>query len=359
MPTTTNSVFSFSDQRLDIKKNGFGWMRLALALLVVVSHSNWINGKAEFGLQLKDIHGFTSMGTFAVFGFFIISGFLITGSYINTQDIFSFFKKRILRLAPGFWVCLFLTITFFAPLYYLFSGRSVLDYFDIDFAKGWGYFWSNITIVINSENYGSALDKVVRKEFNGPLWSLIFEVRAYILLGLLGTIGIFRNKFLILIPAIFFWFCHYNVVFISGFAQWFGIWVGDYKLAILFSYFFIASAFYVWKDKIPMDWKFFVPSAALVWYSIAIDQFSLFAPLFLTYCFIYIAHKFPTPKWLEKLGDMSYGVYIYSWLIQNLLVISGFATFGLVPFTIVSVILSLIAGYLSYNFVEKRFLTKR
>jgi peptidoglycan/LPS O-acetylase OafA/YrhL len=359
MQTETNSLFSFSNQRIDIKKNGFGWMRLVLALLVVVSHSNWINGKAEFGLELKDIHSFTSMGAFAVFGFFIISGFLITGSYINTQDIFIFFKKRILRLAPAFWMCLLLTIIFFAPLYYLFSGKSVIDYFINDFAKGWSYFWSNITVQIQSENYGNALDTAVRKEFNGPLWSLIFEVRAYILLGLLGSIGIFRNRFLILIPAVFFWFSHYNVVFNPGFSQWFGVWVGDYKIAILFSYFFIASAFYVWKDKIPMDWKLFVPSAALVGYGIVIDQFSLFAPLFLTYCVLYIAHKIPTPKWLERLGDMSYGVYIYSWLIQNLLVISSFSKFGLIPFTIFSVMLSLIAGYLSYNLVEKKFLVRR
>jgi peptidoglycan/LPS O-acetylase OafA/YrhL len=359
MQTETNSLFSFSNQRMDSKKNGFGWMRLALALLVVVSHSNWINGQAEFGLELKDIHGFTSMGTFAVFGFFIISGFLITGSYINTQDIFVFFKKRILRLAPAFWMCLFLTIIFFAPLYYLFSGRSILDYFINDFAKGWVYFWSNITIQIQSENYGNALDTAVRKEFNGPLWSLIFEVRAYILLGLLGFIGVFRNRFLILIPAIFFWFAHYNVVFNAKFTQWFGVWVGDYKLAILFSYFFIASVFYIWKDKISMDWKLFVPSVGLVLYAIIIDQFSLFAPLFLTYCVLYLAHKLPTPKWLENLGDMSYGVYIYSWPIQNLLVISGFSKFGLIPFTIVSIVLSLIAGYLSYNLVEKKFLVRR
>jgi peptidoglycan/LPS O-acetylase OafA/YrhL len=221
------------------------------------------------------------------------SGFLITASYVNTQDIFVFLKKRLLRLAPAYWMCLILTVLLFPPLYYVFSGKNVLDYFVNDLDKGWQYFWANVTTEIKLTNFGTALDKAGKKEFNGPLWSLIFEVRAYILLGLLG---IFKNKFLILIPAIFFWFSHYNVVFNSDFRTWFGIWVGDYKIAILFSYFFVASAFYIWKDKISMDWKILVPSLALTFYGIYIDQFSLFAPLFLTYCVIYIAHKIPTPK---------------------------------------------------------------
>jgi peptidoglycan/LPS O-acetylase OafA/YrhL len=353
------SLLQFSDQRIDIKKNGFGWLRLAMALLVVVSHSTGFGfGIREIGFPLKDIQGYASIGIFSVFGFFIISGFLITASFDNTKDVFVFFKKRLLRLAPAYWLCLFLTIVFFSPLYSIFSGYSLVDYLEIDFSKGWQYFWANITTEIQIGGFGSVLNKSSTKEINGPLWSLIWETRAYILLGLLGAIGIFRNRFLILIPAIFFWFSHYNVVFNKEFSQWFGVWVGDYKIAILFSYFFVASAFYIWKDKIPMDWKLFIPSVALVSYGIYIDQFALFAPLFLTYCVLYIAHKIPTPKWLERLGDMSYGVYIYSWLIQNLLVISGFSKFGLIPFTIVSVILSLIAGYLSYNLVEKKFLVR-
>jgi peptidoglycan/LPS O-acetylase OafA/YrhL len=354
------NFIQLSDQRINVKHNGFGWIRLFLAVIVVVSHSNKIGfGTQEPGLAVQDIQGYVTIGSFAVFGFFAISGFLITASYINTQDLTLFLKKRFLRIVPGYWACLALTIVFFVPIYYVLSGKTLTEYFTQDFLKGYNWLWSHIFFETKMDTYGAALDKAKDKALLGQIWTLLYEVRAYILLGIFGLFGVLKNRFAVLVPAVLFWYAHYSIVFTTGYRQWFENWVGIWVIGILFSYFFIASAFYVWKDKISMDWKLFVLSAALVWCGIVIDRFALFAPLFLTYCILYIAHKLPTPKWLEKLGDMSYGVYIYSWLIQNLLVISGFTVFGLLWFNIASVVLSLIAGYLSYHFVEKRFLVRK
>jgi peptidoglycan/LPS O-acetylase OafA/YrhL len=357
---SNKNFLTLSQERINLKNNGFTWIRLFLAVVVVFSHGRYIGfGANEFGFSVRDIGSYMTIGRLALFGFFIISGFLITASFDNTKDVFVFFKKRFLRLAPGFWTCLFVTAFCFIPLFYIQTGKGLQDFIKVDLSNSWTYLWSNITTEIKTPNIGKVLDTTFLRMLNGPLWSLIFEVRAYILLGLLGAIGIFKNKFLILIPSIFFWFSYYNAVFTKGYTEWFVAWVGEFNLAVLFSYFFVASAFYVWRDQIPMDWKLFALAVSLVYRGIVTDQFSLYAPLFLTYIILYVAHKIPTPKWLLSLGDMSYGVYIYSWPIQNALLLSGFTKFDWLPYTLVSILLSLLAGYLSYNLVEKKFLLKR
>jgi peptidoglycan/LPS O-acetylase OafA/YrhL len=55
-----------------------------------------------------------------------------------------------------------------------------------------------------------------------------------------------------------------------------------------------------------------------------------------------------------KHGDPSYGIYIYAFPIQQILIF--YFKFELVEFIIYSAILSIIMGYLSWHFVEKRAL---
>ena len=344
----------------DLKNNAFDFVRLFLSVVVVISHSKMIGfGQQEYGLNIRDIQSFVTLGAFAVFGFFAISGFLITSSLLNSRSISEFIEKRFRRILPGFWACLILTAIFFAPLYYWLSGNSFLEYFTKFGLNGHQYIWNNITTEIKVGYIGNTLDKAIKKEINGPLWSLIFELKAYTFLVLFYFFGIFKNKYLVLLPFIFFWFSHYQVVFNTSYNIWFTNWVGDYKLACLFSYFFAGSFLYVWKEKIFWNWTFFILSILLLYLGLFLDQFALFAPLCLTYSILFISFALPIKNLGKKFGDYSYGIYIYSWPIQNVLFLCGFASFGLLSYTVVSILLSIIAGFLSWHLVEKRFLRRK
>lgn len=353
-------LLQLSDQRIDLKNNGFDFLRLFLAILVVYGHS-WTYGfgKGSEALKIRDMHGELGFGGFAVYGFFIISGFLITSSLFRSQNITEFFGKRFMRIMPGYWACLLVLSIIVGPLLYYINFGNILDYFSKNGVDAYRYFWNNILLEIKNTSIGDILAKSKINKLNDPFWSLIFEARAYILLALLWAVGIFKNKFLIFIPAAFFWFAYYGVTFIPGYRDWFSIWVGDWKIACLFSYFFVASSFYVWKDKIAMDWKLFVLALVSTIYFITIDQFAAIAPLALTYAILYIAAVLPFRSVTKKTGDLSYGVYIYSAPIQIILTSSGFSNFGYWAYVIASILLSLIAGYLSYHLVEKRFLVRK
>ena len=106
------SFFSFQNQPIDLKNNAFDFMRLALALLVVVSHTQTLGlFGMEPNLRITDFKffydGLVTVGGFAVYSFFVISGFLITGSWLNSNnDLVLFAKKRLVRIVPAFWVAL-------------------------------------------------------------------------------------------------------------------------------------------------------------------------------------------------------------------------------------------------------------
>jgi peptidoglycan/LPS O-acetylase OafA/YrhL len=354
------NFFQLSNQRIDLKNNAFDFLRLFFAVMVVYGHS-WTYGfgTGSEALKIRDMHGELAFGGFAVYGFFVISGFLITSSIFRSSNLAEFFGKRFARIMPGFWACLIVLATIIAPILYFINHGNLLEYFPKYGAEAYQYFWNNVTLEIKSTSIDDVLAKSKVNKLDDPFWSLIFELRAYILLAILWAIGVFKNKFLIFIPAAFFWFAYYGVTFIPGYRDWFNIWVGDWKIACLFSYFFVASAFYVWKDKISMDWKLFTLALISAAYFISIDQFAAIAPLAVTYGILYIATVLPLQNISKKIGDLSYGVYIYSAPIQIILTSAGFSKYGYWPYVVVSILLSLLAGYLSYNLVEKRFLVRK
>ncbi len=354
------NLLQFSNTRIDMKDNAFDFLRLFFALMVVYGHS-WTYGfgRGSEAFKIHDMYGELAFGGLAVYGFFVISGFLITASILRSNDLREFFTKRFIRIMPGFWTCLFVLTTLIAPILYFINHGQLLEYFSKYGVEAYQYFWNNSTLEIKNTSIGDILAKSKVNKLDDPFWSLIFEVRAYILLAIFWAIGVFKNKFLIFIPAAFFWFAYYGVTFVDGYRDWFSIWVGDWKIACLFSYFFVASAFYVWKDKVAMDWKVFILSISTTIYFIDIDKFALVAPFTLTYCILYIATVLPLRNISKNIGDLSYGVYIYSAPIQIILTSLGFAEFGYWQYVTLSVVLSLIAGYMSYNLIEKRFLEKR
>lgn len=78
---------------------------------------------------------------------------------------------------------------------------------------------------------------------------------------------------------------------------------------------------------------------------------------FLPICSLAFALKFTA--WLQipkRIGDISYGTYIYAFPVQQALILSGVQ--HVIPLIIASLLISWVMGYLSFNWVEKPFLKR-
>jgi peptidoglycan/LPS O-acetylase OafA/YrhL len=381
MSKPINKLFSkfLTSNSFDYKNNSFDFIRLLMAILVVVGHSGGVGGFGwEPHLRMRDWGmELTNMATFSVYGFFVISGFLITRSWLGSKSVQDFCIKRIKRIYPGYFVSLLITSFIFIPLYYFlqfgFLPFKFLDEYGKDVSN---YFIKNLGVESRITYIKSLTLDIPDKYFdiNGPYWTLIHEIRAYGLILILGILGFLNNKKIILTLAAMFNFvyvlCSFNVILPIGsktlhFRDIICDYIADYHIFIIFTYFVFGMVFYIFQDKVIWNNWFYVLSILGLVIGWKLDIFPVFAPLCFTYFVLYSSQVFPLRNLAKKIGDLSYGIYIYSWPIQLCLLYLGlnkvtsnkFLDYPI--YALISVILSAVAGYLSWNFVEKRWLTRK
>src|SRR3954469_23431807 len=87
---------TFADA-FDPRRNAFAFLRMALALLVIISHSFALGG---FGIDPlgRITDGAHDLGEIAVAIFFLLSGFLITRSSLGAANVGRFLWHRFLRI---------------------------------------------------------------------------------------------------------------------------------------------------------------------------------------------------------------------------------------------------------------------
>src|SRR5882672_982339 len=85
--------------RFNPQNNGMGFLRLAFAVGVLISHS-WTLGFAQPGLGWLGVTTHAQFNTLTVYGFFIMSGYLITDSGLRSRPL-AFIRNRCLRILPG------------------------------------------------------------------------------------------------------------------------------------------------------------------------------------------------------------------------------------------------------------------
>lgn len=104
-----------------MKSNNLNALRLIAAGLVLYGHSF-----VFLGLHEPYFLSWLHLGTLGVYIFFTISGFLVSQSWDRDPHLLRFFIRRALRIFPGLFVCLLLSILVLGPLV---STLPTKDYF--------------------------------------------------------------------------------------------------------------------------------------------------------------------------------------------------------------------------------------
>jgi peptidoglycan/LPS O-acetylase OafA/YrhL len=99
------------------RKNNFDFIRLLFASFVIITHSYALTGLPENDLLAQTTNGQMLFSWLGVKGFFIISGYLIFQSFERSGNIIDYYWKRLLRLIPGLFVVLLVTLLL-APFVY-------------------------------------------------------------------------------------------------------------------------------------------------------------------------------------------------------------------------------------------------
>ncbi|MFW2850444.1 acyltransferase family protein [Sphingomonas sp. TX0543] len=342
------------------RSNNFDAIRLAMALLVVWSHSFalWFHTEAGEWISLA-MAGTYNAGNLGVLAFFAISGFLITASWQRSTTWRSYLKRRVMRIYPGYLIAVTLCSLVIVPA---FSSRA--------FGALRGAEMLGIASNLLLRNYIITSDAFGGGAVNGSLWSIPYEFWCYLGVMALGLCGVLRWR-----PA-------YLVIAIGVMAV--RVWLdmtgrhpdgGSLKAIIGVAYFWfnvlppfvLGGAAYIYRDRVPRSgWLL----AGLVAATLIAAHLPLADPLrlvltrlllppTLVYGVLYLAFDARVRMGnAARFGDFSYGCYLYAFPIQQMLVALLRHVVPFPVFVIAALACSLAAGVASWYLVERWFLPR-
>ena len=289
------------------------------------------------------------LGKLAVYGFFFISGYLVVDSAMRSTFP-SFLAKRVLRIVPGFVVAYLLSIT----LVFWLAGGS----FDELTPTQWATKLAKVAFLLNPAEVGSAFAGTPAPDVNGSLWTIAYEFRCYVLAALVVFLLAQRTATFVVIAAalvvVLLAGLSRDVVFKLDVANFEPI--GNVDDAVRFTMIFAIGALYqLQKHRVRGDGRLAILCAGLLVLGLTSDRL---APILVGVCggylVLYLAFLGPRSPLnaINRRTDISYGVYLYAWPIQKLLILylPGIAPMALTALTLP---LAVIAGFFSWHLVEK------
>ena len=276
----------------------------------------------------------------------MISGYLITGSRMRLS-LTQFALRRVLRIYPGFWVCLVVVAFVFAPLAAL---RTSVPF---DLSRAARFVGSNATTVLSQMRIGGELDRVPYSDSgDAPLWTLQHELTCYALTGLLLCWGWARRDVTRTTVAVLTMVTAFNAAGAqAGLAR--GSFVVEFmRLAAFFA---AGSLLWSFRDRVRVNRWCVTASVVVLAVFAVLGVVDLFGALPLAYLVLAFAAWCPVRWGVER--DLSYGVYVYAWPVQRALVLAGMARFGPALFIAAAVALVVPLAWLSWTFVERPVLS--
>ena len=325
--------------RFNPRRNNFDLLRLVLALLVLVDHG--------IVMRTGDHHtwGRSAIGDFAVDAFFILSGLLITRSYLQLNSFPRFTWHRVLRIMPGFLVCLLVTALVVAPLAAVFTGRPVLSVFTEE-PSAIRYVWANAGLLITQYDIAGLLpDNPTPLVFNGALWTLAAEAVCYALIGVLGALTLLRRAPWT-VPALALTLWVLTLLQEAGV----DVLIGDLTLRLVLA-FLVGATAWLYADRIPMHPALALLAAAVLLGSIAtLDNYRLVGIVPAGYLLVWIGTCLPWTRSLRQ--DLSYGIYIYHWPTLQLMAATSLVALPVPVFVLLGAAITSTIALASWHAVE-------
>ncbi len=331
--------------RENIHEDNFMALRFAAAVLVIYGHAYPLTGMTAPGLLGNSVH------TLAVKVFFVISGYFIAQSWLNDPDFGRYVRRRALRIFPGLWVVVLLSALLVGPIL---TSLPLDAYFG---NMGTVKYLENLFLRPNFFLPGVFENTIYPVAVNGSLWTLPIEFFMYLTLP---TLLAFRFRRFLMVGALLgtaamsVYFTRIEIP-----EQPLVFWSTSAVSAIeMAPYFLFGSCYRLCAPK-----EFFNLQVAVVMMFIAPffggnwPASEVVTLVVLPYTVLAVGFaKQPVFADFARFGDVSYGIYLYGFLVQQIVSqmigTDGAPTMNFVISTLVTVPL----GFLSWHLVERKAL---
>ena len=323
-------------------QNNFHLIRFIAASLVLYGHCYPLTGRGTYDYLTIISQGIFPTSHIGVCIFFIVSGFLVSQSLmrstrsnlqVNTKysinhfidlrknGVLDFLWKRIIRIFPALLVVLTLSVFVLGPIcttlpiaQYL-STTDTYRYFKL--IKLYP-FVQNILPAVFENN--------PEKQVNGSLWTLPYEITMYLFLAFLQMTNLFKKRnllmilFLITLPITIYLFFNYHPTSLIPVLHL------SFSETLEFGTFFMSGTImFLFQDRIAYRFVYFTIMIFL-WFGLGLTHITssvmikIISFIALPYIVLYLAHLKGKINGFSKFGDFSYGIYIYAFPIQQMLI---------------------------------------
>jgi len=325
---------------IQTRQNSFTAIRIALAMAVLFTHafSLTASGRDPITLLLAGRGQLPSVGQFAVNGFFAISGFLIASS-LSHRTVISFAISRICRVYPAAVLCILLTVFLIGPAL---TKLEIAEYFST--SSTYAYLQNMMLWRIQYTLPGLFETNAYPASVNGSLWTLPAEVRCYVLAALVLLFGISETRAranIFLIGLLVLGYINYRSLPFFGLSPSYGP---------LGAHFIAGALLWINRGWIPHSWPLAILATFILSTGLIVPTpAGLLTPAW-AYLVLFVAERTFAVK-VQKLGDPSYGIYLYAFPVQQAVWSLGQPAW--LNITLAAPI-TILLGYASWWLVERR-----
>lgn len=317
------------------------FLRLALALTVMFFHIGGLTGNEFLKLAPGDL---------AVKCFFVISGYLISKSYLKNNNLYDYSKSRFLRIYPLYFLCV--TSCFFIGMFMYSSGA--MEYLQDGAAK---YLVANLAFLnfIQPDLPGLFAHNLKNSAVNGSLWTIKIEVMFYISVPIIyGVIAkVFGNKMTVVVIAFVSLISAITIEFI---VDKYGLSESlKNQLPSLMIFFMVGAALNFFTPSF-LNVKY-LPLLIIALYFCDSHIIGMVIYPFVVASFVYIiAFKTKPISIHDKIGDLSYGIYIFHYPVIQFMYHFGVYDNFYIGF-VLTIVTVLVMAFASWHLMEKRLIS--
>ncbi|MEC7764091.1 MAG: acyltransferase [Pseudomonadota bacterium] len=331
-------------ERTGFRSSGFDYLRVALAASVLLWHAFRTSypDVAMDGWQRVPVGLILPM-------FFALSGFLISGSLMRVASIREFLVLRVMRIVPALAVEIVLSMLLIGAL---FSTLPLGEYFTHPDTLS---YLKNIYGHIHYFLPGTFQD-LPQQAVNASLWTIPYELECYLAIVLLWLFRVIRSRSaLIGFVVVAQLYVVLNAV-LQGDVMPITRHVDGRVLVLSFLY---GVALYAWRDKVILSGRYVALALVAAGFMLMDPVGTYFVGLPAAYLTVWLGLMNPRKVGLIASGDYSYGLYLYSFPIQQAIAHAmGDTRNWLISFVWTMLLAGLCAAF-SWHVVEKPILKQR
>jgi len=330
------------DQILIRENNNIDLLRLMASISVIYFHGYFLSPEEDAVDFISKILKQDNLGSLAVKFFFFISGLCVCNSLMEGKNIRFFLISRFFRIIPAYFFVVIFSALLIGPVV---TNITLAEYFTN--YQTYDYIISNIMFNTKFSLPGVFEKNPFASGINGSLWTIVYEIGAYLGLLSLYMIGIYRSKLMAFFISIII------IIDLTQGHHFIFTWrVANPEIDYLVASFVFGAILAIFKKEVDVD-AILIVGLLLLYYLLYKSKQSIFIFYSLIFLLMLLISIQPWFLKLRPRYDLSYGVYLWGFPIQQLIVY-GFPDIGVYFNILISIIISIFVAWISWVFIEKK-----